>query len=105
MGKGVGAVVGKRVGVGEDGKEVTTVTKIIRIARQMKKIFFILLIFFIFIGTGSAIIGYLNKDRVKGVQSGGKKSYWFVLHRKSNAEYLYYGESGNEYKSDLVRIF
>lgn len=32
-----------------------------------------------------------------------KESYWFVLHRKSNIEYLYRGVPGDVKKSDLVK--
>ncbi len=34
-----------------------------------------------------------------------QKSYWFKLHRKSNLEYLYLGEPGNESQSELVKVF
>lgn len=40
---------------------------------------------------------------VLSVQS--EKSYWFKLHRKSNVEYLYFGEPGNINKSALVKEF
>lgn len=40
---------------------------------------------------------------VKGEQV--KKEYWFLLHRKSNAEYLYKGIAGDVFSSDLVREF
>lgn len=33
------------------------------------------------------------------------KSYWFLLHRKSNVEYLYYGQLGNADNSQVVRTF
>lgn len=34
-----------------------------------------------------------------------KPAYWFLLHRKSNVEYLYLGEAGNIGKSELIRKF
>lgn len=34
-----------------------------------------------------------------------EKSYWFVLHRKSNFEYLYFGKPGDKEKSVLLRTF
>lgn len=40
---------------------------------------------------------------VLSVQS--EQSYWFILHRKSNREFLYYGEPDNIDNSQLVKIF
>lgn len=34
-----------------------------------------------------------------------KPSYWFMLHRASNLEYLYLGEPGDIEKSELIRTF
>lgn len=34
-----------------------------------------------------------------------QKSYWFKLHRKSNLEYLYLGEPGDDSRSDLIKVF
>lgn len=34
-----------------------------------------------------------------------KESYWFVLHRKSNKEYLYQGVAGDKGKSKLIKTF
>lgn len=34
-----------------------------------------------------------------------QKSYWFLLHRVSNVEYLYFGVPGDEKKSQLVKKF
>src|SRR5690606_13154546 len=34
-----------------------------------------------------------------------KPAYWFMLHRKSNIEYLYLGEPGNQQKSQLIKKF
>ncbi len=33
------------------------------------------------------------------------KNYWFILHRKSNKEILFYGEPGNKENSALVKVF
>lgn len=33
------------------------------------------------------------------------RAYWFDLHRKSNLEYLYFGEMGNKSESALVKVF
>lgn len=35
----------------------------------------------------------------------GEKAHWFELHRKSNVEYLYFGEPGKKSKSALVKVF
>jgi len=34
-----------------------------------------------------------------------ERMYWFKLHRKSNKEYLYYGESGKAENSEIVKVF
>lgn len=34
-----------------------------------------------------------------------KKEYWFILNRKSNQEFLYFGEAGNKDTSALVKTF
>lgn len=34
-----------------------------------------------------------------------KYSYWFSLHRKSNVEFLYFGQAGNKNNSQIVKIF
>ena len=34
-----------------------------------------------------------------------KEAHWFVLHRKSNVEYFYYGKMGAKEKSKLVKKF
>ena len=33
------------------------------------------------------------------------KTHWFILHRKSNQEFLYFGEPGNRINSVLVKVF
>lgn len=34
-----------------------------------------------------------------------EKEYWLILHRKSNKEFLYFGEPGNKEMSALVKTF
>lgn len=34
-----------------------------------------------------------------------EKSYWFILHRGSNKEYLYFGEPGKKENSALLKVF
>ena len=41
----------------------------------------------------------------KAIQSFSKNSHWFLLHRKSNREFLYFGASGDINNSRLVREF
>lgn len=53
------------------------------------------------------VVGYLHTlytPQVKAAQTA-QESYWLVLHRKSNTEYLYYGEPGSKEKSSLIKIF
>jgi len=39
------------------------------------------------------------------LQDVPKPSYWFMLHRKSNIEYLYLGKPGKPEESELIRKF
>lgn len=39
------------------------------------------------------------------VQTADQKSHWFVLHRESNTEDLYFGVPGDKSKSELVKTF
>ena len=45
------------------------------------------------------------QDNVPSEDSLSGGSYWFVLHRKSNSEDLYFGTPGNREESELVRTF
>ncbi len=44
-----------------------------------------------------------GQDKVKGVET--ELNYWFLLLRKSEKEFLYHGEPGNELKSTVVSSF
>lgn len=44
-----------------------------------------------------------NKSNV--LPSQIEKEYWFILNRKSNKEFLYFGEAGNTENSALVKSF
>ncbi len=48
---------------------------------------------------------YLLEDLKNTFPIKTKNSHWLVLHRKSNKEYLYFGESGNIKNSSLVKVF
>ncbi len=63
-----------------------------------------LLILGILIGLGISLLfsNSLNKEQVVIEK---KDSYWFILHRKSNIEYLYRGEFGSKNKSTLIKAF
>lgn len=53
-------------------------------------------------------IMYMQKQPKQGQIAGTnepKSQYWFLLHRKSQVEKLYYGEPGNEENSALVKTF
>jgi hypothetical protein len=65
---------------------------------------FVLLVLISFLGV------FLYKENNSGksfevLSSNVKPSYWFVLHRRSNVEYLYSGVSGQKDKSKLVKTF
>src|SRR3989344_9586887 len=44
-------------------------------------------------------------DKKKAALLQTKNSYWLLLYRKSNIEFLYYGYSGNVHNSILLKIF
>jgi lipoprotein-anchoring transpeptidase ErfK/SrfK len=71
----------------------------------MKKKFTLLLFFIILL---LPLIGFLriDKSEVKGESIiASKESHWFILHRKSNIEFLYYGAPGDVNNSKIVRKF
>lgn len=71
----------------------------------MKKIIGIFLIF-VFFGILFFFFNEKNANKGKDVLSlRAKTSYWFILHRKSNMEYLYHGIPGDIDKSRLVKKF
>ena len=39
------------------------------------------------------------------VKAEPKKAHWFLLHRKTNVEYFYYGVPGEKAKSELIKTF
>lgn len=47
---------------------------------------------------------WYRASQKKGVELA-EKTYWFVLNRKSNKEYLYFGEEGVKENSALVKVF
>lgn len=74
-----------------------------------KKIYLLpLMSFFIFIfgvALGAGVV-YFIKDKAEiPVASAERESYWLLLHRKSNKEFLYYGVPAEHAKSRLIREF
>ncbi len=70
----------------------------------MKKIAF-LTIFFVILGGIFYLSGQKTQEGdIAGVQEPPKQ-YWFMLHRKSQVEMLYYGEPGNTSNSSLIKTF
>lgn len=70
------------------------------------------LISFLFVGiftvlllAGGVFYFVRGLQDIQEVSPVEQKKYWFLLHRKSNVEYLYFGISGNKVQSELVRIF
>lgn len=50
-------------------------------------------------------VGFYQSFKQEQFVEVNKKAYWFEMHRKSNAEYLYFGEPGVKELSALVKIF
>jgi len=69
----------------------------------------VILFLAVFIVSGGISFGFFNNntkveennERAPMTQS----NYWFMLHRKSNIEYLYRGTPGNVSKSRLIKSF
>lgn len=68
----------------------------------MKKVS-ILCILILFLSTLSFFIK--RSEKIIEIENNPKPEYWFILHRKSNIEYLYEGIPGNANKSKLLKIF
>ena len=67
----------------------------------MKKIAFLLILLGLFFG-----LLHLMKPKAPPVVLGEQaKSYWLLLHRKSNIEYFWYGVPGDKEKSTLLKTF
>lgn len=68
-------------------------------------VMFAVLVFFL---SGLLIIDYYSRAKqrsgILGIQSA-VPIHWFMLHRKSNREFLYYGQPGNTEKSALIKSF
>ncbi|MCL5432729.1 MAG: L,D-transpeptidase [Patescibacteria group bacterium] len=62
----------------------------------MKKMFFVL-------GTVVIIITSINFFKTPALEE--KQSYWLLLHRRSNIEFLYLGLPGQKDKSQLIKTF
>lgn len=71
----------------------------------MRKVLGILLLFFLF-GIGLFFLRKISPEKSASVLSSQQKpSYWFVLQRKSNKEFLYHGIPGERQQSKLVKTF
>lgn len=70
----------------------------------MKKILPFLSIFLL-ISLGIAVTQIQSNSTDSTLADVPKPAYWFMLHRKSNIEYLYLGKPGNLEESELIRKF
>jgi len=70
----------------------------------MPWIFFLALGMFVgYLGTPILNNSKINQEVLSATAQ--KESYWFVLHRKSNIEYLYRGVAGDKENSTLIKEF
>lgn len=51
------------------------------------------------------LVYFQFQEYKKFPESQNKKEYWLMLQRKSNKEYLYFGEPGGKHTSALVKVF
>lgn len=70
----------------------------------MKRTILLLLFIIWYIGAGF-IENKAHLARQAVLSASESPRYWFVLHRKSEVEFLYFGEPGNNKKSQLVNTF
>lgn len=70
----------------------------------MKKVTPILIIVGLII-VGIVITQVQSISKPQSQRNIEKPAYWFMLHRKSNVEYLYLGQPGNQEESELIRKF
>lgn len=70
--------------------------------QEMKKKLFLLAIF-----TGLLFVLDIvfSSPKQPAVLAEVNKTHWFLLHRKSNVEYFYYGVPGDKESSDLLNVF
>lgn len=73
-----------------------------RIEFSMKKVVAVSIVLLVILTVVSFVFFQQKKQVAKPLE---KQSYWFILHRKSNTEYLYKGVAGNKEKSTLVKTF
>ncbi len=68
----------------------------------MRKTFGLIIILIVIL-----LIGLNLSDSNKNSNSpeSSEKSYWFLLHRQSNKELLYFGEAGDTSNSALIKVF
>lgn len=68
----------------------------------MRKTFGLIIILIVIL-----LIGLNLSDSNKNSNSAesSEKNYWFLLHRQSNKELLYFGEAGDASNSALIKVF
>lgn len=69
----------------------------------MKRLILTLVIFTLLIGGIGVYVFFFSQK--KAIYPEKQSTYWFVLHRKSNEEYLYKGIPGEQGKSEVVKVF
>lgn len=72
----------------------------------MKKSFILGLVLIVLLGTlGFQVFLNQTESKKSPVVEETPKNHWFVLHRKSNEEFLYFGEAGSKENSKLIKTF
>jgi len=77
---------------------------------NLNQVFFSGLLFFLFLGfflNSPFFKNFLPTEKVLSSASNNSSEdgYWFLLHRKSNVEYLFFGTKGDRENSRLIRQF
>ncbi|MEX2007452.1 MAG: L,D-transpeptidase [Candidatus Levyibacteriota bacterium] len=79
--------------------------KFISFSFSAQQLVFVFLAFIAGIILGAGVVYYIRSEPSIPAKQTTKESYWLLLHRKSNREFLYKGIPGDEEKSMLVKEF
>jgi lipoprotein-anchoring transpeptidase ErfK/SrfK len=65
----------------------------------------LLLLILIFLSVGLIFQNFHKVEKTQVLSAQLEESYWFILHRASNEEFLFLGVPGDQEKSKLVKMF
>jgi lipoprotein-anchoring transpeptidase ErfK/SrfK len=72
---------------------------------RIKKSIWAILILLLVVAIGALFSSAMLKEEVQPASEVNKEHYWFVLHRQSNIEELFFGIPGDRANSKLIKNF